>query len=891
MTRHLILASLVFAGLSLAQPTDDAQLPFRDDPSSGERIPLFMHSTTFIDSSLSGGWGRDAVEIEAAMTVRNIDGKRLFGMLESRNRRNFRRVRRSSAVEAFTLGFDFNEIPWTSDAEAVRDGFVPGQASPTVTPYVWVTIEGDRFPVDEERNRRRLDLGTDIMDDIYYDNDEFLLLDNALSVRARKRWDTVDTMRRLLIAMKKEGGVDEFGIKRAAKMDQRADSPSNQAIRTLHEAVTRGHVSWGGRSAALEHVYTSLRDRGLLASTQSYQDVLVLEPKAFLRSVRSRYHLNEVRLDRLETMHELGRQRVQSLLAMSREARQDGAVPANRMAEVQAFEAAAQGLLDGDLIAELARPALAELGVDASVAEIQSLLPTTPGIGRSTGLDDVAEREVYLLQRKAVAEATRAAFNQLNGRLDAGGGDTLRRLITRSVDATDLQEASVEYFTLWAISEDSTLGPQRTLERYVALHESMLGDAAALDRYNTYGEAQRVDGNDDFEDFEALDQDAFDALRFPLRNEQVRIWNRQLKAAGSVALGLWFDEARTFYVPNSRRSTGNFLIDTMDFAAMYEPTVFAGVAPQDQTAAVDLGAPPYVDKLMHSSLVNEVQIELNQSSQFTDRLKELASVVELPREFMRWATDSGQASDEPGYLALFNELQALGEDERQTALIPLNDHLKDAGSPVQALGADEFVRWLDPSRLTLEVRDDPAYTEPGLEEALAGARFVFEQYRDMLTFVAKLKEGRVMEVLERAGGDPNLMEWVPSTGSKGSIAVTKVREAGVNTGGLIDWLTPPEPNNSVATAEGVGPGWHQYTLTPGEDDFFRVIVEADQTLDVSVSGTDITLEVLSADGSTWIAAPDISATHTPTADTVVIVRVSGTPNDQQYTLRVSKSLN
>ncbi|MCA8922998.1 MAG: hypothetical protein KDD82_14380 [Planctomycetes bacterium] len=896
MIRHLQLfaLTLALASAAWAQPKDDADLPFREDPTSGEKVPLFMHSTTFIDSSLSSGWGRDAVEIEAATTLTGVEGKELFKLLQARDMRAFKRLRRSEAVEAFSLGFDVNEIPWTSDAEAVREGFVPGDRSPTVTPYVWLTIESDKFPVDPERNRRRLELGTDVMDDIYYDNDQFLLLDNDLSVRARKRWDSVDVMRRLLIAMKKEGGVDEFGIKRAAKMDQRSDSPSNQAIRTLHEAVTRGQVSWGGRSSALEKVYNDLRERGLLSSTQSYQDVLILEPKAFLRSVRSRYHLNEISDRQLRSTHELGLQRVTALLAMAREARQDGAVPADRLAEVQAFEARAQGLLDGSSIAEFARAPLAKLGVTADVAEIQSLLPTSPGIGRSTGLADVAEREVFLLQRKAVAEATRAAFAQLNELLDNGDSDSLRRVITRTLERTDLDEDSVEWFTQWARSEDASLGPQRTLERFVALHEGMLGDAAALQRYNAYGQAQRASGDNDFEDFEPLDQAAWDGLRFHLRNEQVRIWNRQLKTAGTVALGMWFDEARAFYVPDSRRSTGNFLIDTMDFASIYEPTVFAGVAPQDQTAAVDLSRKPYVDKLMHATLVNEVQIELDYSSQYTDRLKELASVVELPRQFMRWASASGLADDEAAYAALYAELRALGDDELQARLIPFNDHLAKVGSPVQNLAADEFTRWLDTSRLTLEVRDDASYTVEGLQPAIAGARFVFEQYREMLTFVAKLKEERVKDTLDRAGADEDALDWVPSTGSKGSIAVSMIRDSGVNTGGLIDWLTPPEPNNSVATAEGVGPGWHKYTLTSGEDDYFRIIVDQGQTLDLSVSGqgpVDLTLEVLSEDGATQLVAPATSASYTATDDTVVIVKVtaSGTPNDGAYTFRVSKN--
>ncbi|MEZ6184308.1 MAG: hypothetical protein R3F62_04760 [Planctomycetota bacterium] len=875
------LLVLLCAALGFAQDLSDQSLPFKDD--NGTQVPLFMHEGTF-DGSGGSGWARDDVELEAAMTVTGIGGEALFAELMDRDQRGFKRVRRTAALEGMSLGFDLDEIPWSGDAHDVREGRIPDARSRTVEPYVWLTIESDKFPIDPERGRRRLELGTDVMDDIYYDTDDFLLFAQSMSVRARKRWDSATEMRRLLIALKRERGVDSFGIKRAAKTDVRRDSPSPDAINGLHEAVERGHDSWSNAPAVpLRRVYTTLRNMGLLRSSPTYTNVLAIEPKAFLRSVRSRYHLNEVSLSKLREVRDLASERLRALVAMAREARLQNAVPAEHLAALGAFEAKAQAFLDGGLVGERAGAELEALGeaLPLDPTTLTALMAADAPLGSTSDLADLAAREPELLKRKVVAHTIHDLLHELAGDLDDGTGASLRRVITRALDPTDEQEDHVEYFTLYARAQNPDLNRIRTLDRFVELHEGMLGDAQAVAAYNAYGQEQRAQGNRDFRRFEPLSQQAFDELRFMLRNEQVRIWIRQIEAGGSCALGLWFDEAREFYIPASSRSTGNFLIDTMDFAAMYPADVFGDLPQAEQTAAVDMSVSPYREQLLGASLVNEVQIELTNGGAYTDRLKELKSLIALPRGFMQWATETQQATSEAEYASLFEELKALDDEALQARITPLNQWLEDRSYPVDQFTAKEFREWLDPARLTAQIRDDASYSEPEIETALEGASFVFERYRDILTFVARLKEDRVLDTLEDHG--PGLA-WVPSEASKGRIAIDLVKGLEPPTdpgGGLIGGLTDVhDADNAPALVAGTPAAG---AVLKDVDDYYRVELAAGEQATFVLrfdAQNDLDLQLLDGAKDALETSQGVSDTETITytagaSPEVLVVRVYG----------------
>ena len=318
----VLALALLTAAPTWSQPTNDDELPFVE--RNGEKIALFMHTGTFADDSGSG-WARDEVELEAAMTVSCIPFAQLYEVLQGDEQRNFRQLRRVPDLEGYSSGYPLDEMPWDEDAHAVREGRLLDGEGESIDAWVWLSIEPGRFDVDPERGVRRLDLGTDIMEDVYYDTDEFLLLQNGMSLRTRRRWDNSTDIRRLLIALKIETGFDELGIKGAVKTDVRSnESPSREAVEGLEEEVLRGLESWSMRPALpLRRAYEHLSVRGLLTDTQSYQDVLVLKPKLFVRSRRSRYHLNETSTDEIRRIHELGTQRVESLVTMAREARED----------------------------------------------------------------------------------------------------------------------------------------------------------------------------------------------------------------------------------------------------------------------------------------------------------------------------------------------------------------------------------------------------------------------------------------------------------------------------------------------------------------------------------------------------------------------------------------
>jgi len=84
------------------------------------------------------------------------------------------------------------------------------------------------------------------MDDVYYDTADYKLLDNDMALRARARWDSPTEIRRLLVGAKFGSGIDEWGLKRAAKIDVRNDGASAEDIAGLDNATRSGFHNWDG---------------------------------------------------------------------------------------------------------------------------------------------------------------------------------------------------------------------------------------------------------------------------------------------------------------------------------------------------------------------------------------------------------------------------------------------------------------------------------------------------------------------------------------------------------------------------------------------------------------------------------------------------------------------
>lgn len=723
----------------------------------------FLESTTF-GTAGSSGWARNDVELEGATSVTCVDGKTLGGLLRATRggRTTFQRLRRAEAMEAFTVGYGLDEMTWDGDSHRLREA----------SPNVWLTIEDGRFDPDpDEGGERRLSVGTDIMDDIYYDTADYKLLDNDMSLRARARWDSPTEIRRLLIAAKFGSGIDEWGLKRAAKIDIRNDSASAADIAGIDDAARSGFHSWNSARSPIppvKEVYERLARAGKLSDVGTHKDVLLLDPKAYLRSTRSRFHLNEASLRDVQTLfNEGGSGRLKAVLAQVATARAAGSIPAGREAAVAAFEAKVTGILEGTGVAARAAAALKNIdpAMDVTATSIAPFLP-----GANTRL--VSQADVR--KAKAVSDAVNALYHEAAADLDG-----VRRTITASDDRTYEDEPD-RFIEFLKSEKPNELGRITTVDRF----EKIYSDIAALPQperdariaaYNTWAQAQKDDGDDDFEEWKALDADGFAKLGVQMTNEKVRVWQRQIEAAGTAANGLWFDKARAYFVPTSRRNTGNFLIDTMDMTEMYSPEAWSSIPAAERTAANTLPA----DKAFDTVLVNELQIELGLEKPYLERMSELSATIAKDRAsiFMRYAKDAnlGGANDATAYLALLAELRKKPAAELKSTVDGLNAYLAAQGSAIDPFTATSL-KALANADLTVEVRDRAVRKTRDVEDNLAGARFVFEQYRDQLKSLAAVKGERVLRQLRDAGG-PSCMEWEPIEKSKGDRALEKMKEA------------------------------------------------------------------------------------------------------------------
>jgi hypothetical protein len=231
----------------------------------------FMDSQTFAGTP-PGGWARDNQEVEVVLGVQGITGQRLRALLlttDGSGRTLYERLRKSRLMEAFTYSYALDEMPWDADTMAAREQM----------PYVALTIESGRFDPDPEDGGREISLGTDLMDDTYYDTPGFTLLGNEVELRGRARWDNATTVRRLLIAAKFGTEIDAAGNKTNAKVDIRNDNGAS-FLPELDNDVRRGKTRWNGSDAPRfrsSGVYEQLEPR--TSSTSARTLTLALDAK------------------------------------------------------------------------------------------------------------------------------------------------------------------------------------------------------------------------------------------------------------------------------------------------------------------------------------------------------------------------------------------------------------------------------------------------------------------------------------------------------------------------------------------------------------------------------------------------------------------------------------
>jgi hypothetical protein len=620
----------------------------------------FIDDKTFTGTT---GFARDGDETEVVLGVSGMTGQRLRALLLEKNsegRTLYERIRRNRLVEAYTYSFPIDEIPWTSDVQAIRE----------LMPHVALSIESDRFAVNSD-GARELSVGTDLMDDTYYDTHAYGMLGNGIELRGRQRWDNPTTIRRLLIGAKFGTEIDADGNKTTAKVDVRNDGASADEIKALDNDVRRGHTSWGGDEEAepVRAVYQQMKDKNLLLDIGAHKGVLLLEPQAHLRSTRSRFHLNEASTTPLRTLFANGATRIQSALNVVDRARTANIISAADKPTVDAFETMAKGVLDKSLIVE--RLKSAGITVTATDLKLPDAFP-------------VPTTAAQLTQHRVIAETINDIYHEL-----AVAMDDADRIITNAVDEDF--DAFADMFRAWRVSLDKTMARKTTYDSFLASYRALstsTNKAKAITDFNAFGEAQKAANNDEFDDFEPLDTASWDRLEGYIEKKSLTVAEHMIETAGLAGRMLWFDQARAFWVPDSSRAFSNFMIDTTDMTEMMSHEEWISIPETERTFAAPLAA----TKIFNTVFVNELQIELGLEADYVTRLKELEAAI---------------------------------------AMNP---------------------------------------TDASLKEQLAGAKFVWDEYRGAMKVLAELKGEAIIARLKRAGA-PQATKWVAPPDSKGNQAL------------------------------------------------------------------------------------------------------------------------
>ncbi|MDQ3364163.1 MAG: hypothetical protein M3680_01865 [Myxococcota bacterium] len=608
----------------------------------------FIDAQTFAGSQ-PGGWARDNQEVESVLGVQGITGQRLRALLLTRDgngRTLYERLRRSRRMEAFTYGFSLDEMPWDAESQAARE----------LMPHVALTIEPERFAIDPDDGGRELSLGTDLMDDSYYDTPGYSLLGNAVELRGRARWDNATTVRRLLIAAKFGTQIDAAGNKTNLKVDVRTDSGMTH-LATLDDDVRRGKTRWNGSDAPvtpIKGVYEQLDTDNALVDIGAHAGVLLLDPKAHLRSTRSRYHMNEARIESIRAIYTNATTRITGALNAIDRAQAAGTIPAADRAQVDALEVMARRVLDKSLLAERINAAAPGLNVTAASLVLPDAQPQPT---TAEALD----------RNRVIAETINTVFHELADALDDAD-----RIITNATD--EGFDDYVDMFRAWRVGLDRTLAVKTTYDTFLNSYRGLSATtnrAASIAAFNAYGAAQRAANNDDFEDFEALDDAGWTRLGGYIEKATLTIGQRQLETAGIAARQLWFDQARQLWVPGSSRAFSNFMIDTTDMTEMLSHEEWTSIPETDRTFTQPLPA----TKVFNTVLVNELQIELGMEEDYVTRLRELtAAVAAAPND----ATLKAQLAGAQFVWAQYTGAMKVLTELKGAAIL---DRLRRAGAP------------------------------------------------------------------------------------------------------------------------------------------------------------------------------------------------------------------
>lgn len=475
------------------------------------------------------------------------------------------------------------------------------------------------------------------------------------ALRGRARWDTPEAVRRLLIAAKFGTQIDAAGNKTNAKVDIRTDSGSTY-LASLDDDVRRGKTQWNGSDAPatpIKGVYEQLAEQNALVDIGSHAKVLLLDPKAHLRSMRSRYHMNEARLESLRTIYTNATTRINGALAMIERARAAGIIPAAETGRIDALERMARGIVDKTLLASRINAVSSSLGVTASNLVLPGAQPqpTTPET---------------LDKNRIIAETIDTVLHEFADQLDDAD-----RILTNAVDE-DFDDYT-ELFRDWRISLDRSFAVKTTWDSFVNSYKSLstsTNRAGSIAAFNAFIGSQAA----------PLDDAGWTRLGNYLDKMVLTVAEKQIATAGLAARQLWFDQARELWVPASNRAFSNFMIDTTDMTDMLSHEEWQSIPEADRSFKQPLPAA----KVFNTVLVNELQIELGMEAAYVARLKELTEMVAMnPSDAALKAQLDGAKFVWATYIGAMKTLTELkGEN--------ILDRLKRAG-------ANQNIKWVAPS--------------------------------------------------------------------------------------------------------------------------------------------------------------------------------------------------
>jgi hypothetical protein len=300
---------------------------------------------------------------------------------------------------------------------------------------------------------------------------------------------------------------------------------------------------------------------------------------------------------------------------------------------------------------------------------------------------------------------------------------------------------------------------------------------AKLDALNAFGAAQKSAGQNDFEDFEAMTIDQVRDARAAVLNETVRVWQRQLECGGTRATQLWFDVARTSYVPQGSRNTSNFIIDTFDWTMGISEQNWKSLTEDQKKAGAEFPA----DKIERTMLMSELQIELGLEKPYIDRMTALkAQSAVMPQDRGALLVAFMTENNTPGFTAAnpasahtaLQTVLAAPTAEQATFVANLTAFAAAKGSAVTTVTTDDLVAIKETDCVAATPR-----TPADLSAAaatLVKVKWMFEEYKTTQEQIREVKGEKVLRVLKDNGASGADLKWEQPRLAKGQAILTSL---------------------------------------------------------------------------------------------------------------------